>query len=290
MWPLQRLTGGPNLIPETGGRMDAINPQGLVLLGCGKMGSALLEGWLRQGLLPGATWVVDPFPSAWVQGLAGQGLHLNQALPDAPAVVLIAVKPQMMADALPTMAGYGATSLFVTIAAGTKISTYEQVLGNGARVVRAMPNIPAAVGRGVTAIVGNAGATAEDMDMAEALLAAVGQVVRLDGEHQMDAVTAVSGSGPGYVFHLVEALAAAGVAEGLPADLSMALARATLSGAGEMLRLSPLSAAELRESVTSQKGTTAAGLAVLMNDIHGFPALMRAAVKAAADRGRELGA
>ena len=266
-----------------------VNRRGLVLLGCGKMGSAMLQGWLKQGLAPASAWVVDPHPSAWVQGLVAQGLHLNEALPAAPAVVLIAVKPQMMADTLPTMAGYGATSLFVTIAAGTMMSTYEQVLGKGRRVVRAMPNIPAAVGRGVTAIIGNQAATPADMDMAETLLAAVGQVVRLEGEHQMDAVTAVSGSGPGYVFHLVEALAAAGVAEGLPADLSMALARATLSGAGEMLLQSPLSAAELRESVTSQKGTTAAGLAVLMHETNGLTALMRAAVKAAADRGRELG-
>jgi pyrroline-5-carboxylate reductase len=270
--------------------MDRINKQGLVLLGCGKMGSAMLEGWLTRGLFLNSTWVTDPHPSDWLRSLAGKGLHLNEGAPDAPAVVLIAVKPQMMRDALPTMTGFGATALFVTIAAGTKISTYEQVLGKGARVVRAMPNIPAAVGRGITAIVGNDATTAEDMDMAEALLSAVGQVVRLEGEHQMDAVTAVSGSGPGYVFHLVEALAAAGVAEGLPADLSMKLARATLAGAGEMLQRSSQTAAELRESVTSQKGTTAAGLAVLMDTDTGFPALMRRAVKAAADRGRELGA
>ncbi|MGL4321618.1 MAG: pyrroline-5-carboxylate reductase [Paracoccaceae bacterium] len=270
--------------------MDRFNSQGIVLLGCGKMGGAMLEGWLKQGLVPASAWVQDPFPSDWLQGLAAQGLHLNKALPPAPAVVLIAVKPQMMGEALPALAGYGPGPLFVTVAAGTKISTYEQVLGNGARVVRAMPNIPAAVGRGVTAIVGNAAATAADMDMAEGLLRAVGQVVRLEGEHQMDAVTAVSGSGPGYVFHLVEALAVAGVAEGLPADLAMVLARATVSGAGEMLLQSKATAAELRESVTSQKGTTAAGLAVLMDPDNGFPALMRAAVKAAADRGRELGA
>jgi pyrroline-5-carboxylate reductase len=269
--------------------MDQINQQGLVLLGCGKMGSAMLQGWLKQGLALASTWVVDPHPSPWLQGLALQGLHLNAPLPPAPAVVLIAVKPQMMVAALPSMAAYGPKSLFVTVAAGTKISTYEQVLGQGARVVRAMPNIPAAVGRGVTAIVGNRAATGADVDLADSLLRAVGQVVRLDGEHQMDAVTAVSGSGPGYVFHLVEALAAAGVAEGLPADLSMVLARATLSGAGEMLQQSPQTAAELRESVTSQKGTTAAGLAVLMDPDTGFPALMQRAVKAAADRGRELG-
>jgi pyrroline-5-carboxylate reductase len=270
--------------------MDDINQNGLVLLGCGKMGSAMLQGWLDQGLALSSAWVVDPHPSDWLSGLAAQGLHLNAQLPAAPAVVLIAVKPQMMAAALPTMVAYGQSALFVTIAAGTRIATYEQVLGPAARVVRAMPNIPAAVGRGVTAIIGNAAVSAADLDLATRLLAAVGQVVRLAAEDQMDAVTAVSGSGPGYVFHLVEALAAAGEAEGLSAELAMALARATLSGAGEMLLRSPLSAADLRESVTSHKGTTAAGLAVLMDAETGFPALMRRAVKAAADRGRELGA
>jgi pyrroline-5-carboxylate reductase len=269
--------------------MDRINQHGLVLLGCGKMGSAMLQGWLAEGVLPGAVWVLDPHPSDWLQGLASQGLHLNAGTPPAPAIVLIAVKPQMMADALPSMARYGASTLFVTVAAGTKIAMYEQVLGPGARVVRAMPNIPAAVGRGVTAIVGNAAASAADVYLADRLLQAVGQVVRLAGEHQMDAVTAVSGSGPGYVFHLVEALADAGVAEGLPADLAMTLARATVAGAGEMLQQSGLTAAALRESVTSQKGTTAAGLAVLMDPDTGFPGLMRRAVRAAADRGRELG-
>ncbi|MGL5010842.1 MAG: NAD(P)-binding domain-containing protein, partial [Paracoccaceae bacterium] len=136
-------------------RMDQINQQGIVLLGCGKMGSAMLQGWLRQGLRPASTWVIDPYPSPWLQELATQGLHLNASMPKAPAVVLIAVKPQMMAEVLPTMAAYGDKALFVTVAAGTMISTYETVLGSGARVVRAMPNIPAAVGRGVTAIIGN---------------------------------------------------------------------------------------------------------------------------------------
>jgi pyrroline-5-carboxylate reductase len=155
--------------------------------------------------------------------------------------------------------------------------------------VRAMPNTPAAVGRGISAITGNAHAGEESLALAEALLAVVGDVVRLEGEHQMDAVTAVSGSGPAYVFHLIEALAAAGVAEGLPADLSMQLARATVCGAGELAHQSPESAAQLRINVTSPGGTTAAALGVLMDEVTGFPPLLRRAVKAAADRGRELG-
>jgi pyrroline-5-carboxylate reductase len=270
--------------------MDQINRQGLVLLGCGKMGSAMLQGWLGRGVLPSAVWVLDPNPSDWVQGLVAQGLHLNAGTPPAPAVVLIAVKPQMMGAALPVLVPFGGGgSLFVTVAAGTTIASYEAVLGAGTRLVRAMPNTPAAVGRGITAIVGNGFATPQDMDLAEALLSAVGAVVRLEGEHQMDAVTAVSGSGPAYVFHLIEALAAAGVAEGLPAALAMQLARVTVSGAGELARQAPETAETLRINVTSPGGTTAAALAVLMDADTGFPALLRRAVKAAADRGRELG-
>jgi pyrroline-5-carboxylate reductase len=152
-----------------------------------------------------------------------------------------------------------------------------------------MPNTPAMVGRGITAICGNAHTTPENLNLARALMAAVGEVVDLDGEHQIDAVTAVSGSGPAYVFHLIEAMAAAGEAEGLAPDTAMRLARATVSGAGELAHRSPESAAQLRINVTSPGGTTAAALAVLMDDATGFPALLRRAVKAAADRGRELG-
>ncbi|MCF8485333.1 MAG: pyrroline-5-carboxylate reductase [Rhodobacteraceae bacterium] len=270
--------------------LDKINESGLVLLGCGKMGSAMLEGWLGRGLDVRATWVLDPNPSPWVQELAAKGLHLNVGMPESPAVVLIAVKPQMMGAALPLIAGFGGKdTLILTVAAGTTIATYEAVFGQGTHIVRAMPNTPAAVGRGITAIVGNGAATGDDLDLAEVLLAAVGQVVRLEGEHQMDAVTAVSGSGPAYVFHLIEALAAAGVAEGLSPELSMQLARATVTGAGELAHRAPESAEQLRINVTSPGGTTAAALAVLMEAETGFPPLLRRAVKAAADRGRELG-
>ena len=270
--------------------LEILNDRGLVLLGCGKMGSAMLEGWLARGLAPDLAWVVEPHPSDWLRGLAARGLHLNAGMPVAPAVVLIAVKPQMMAEALPQIAAFGGgDTLVLTVAAGTTMARYEAVFGANTRIVRAMPNTPAAVGRGITAIVGNAAAQERDLDLAEALLSAVGQVVRLEGEHQMDAVTAVSGSGPAYVFHLIEALAAAGEAEGLPADLSMQLARATVTGAGELAHLAPETAAQLRINVTSPGGTTAAALAVLMDEDTGFGPLLRRAVKAAADRGRELG-
>ena len=270
--------------------LDKINNRGIVIVGCGKMGSALLAGWLNRGLSLAATWVIDPNPSDWLSGLAGKGLHLNAPLPSEPAVVLIAVKPQMMGAALPQIAEFsGGDVLILTVAAGTTLSTYEKVFGTSARIVRSMPNTPAAVGRGITAIIGNQATTDSDLAMAEDLLSAVGQVVRLDGEDQMDAVTAVSGSGPAYVFHLIEALAAAGEALGLPEALAMTLARATVIGAGELAHEAPETAAQLRINVTSPGGTTAAALGVLMNEDTGFPPLLRRAVKAAADRGRELG-
>ncbi|WP_135448154.1 pyrroline-5-carboxylate reductase [Tabrizicola caldifontis] len=267
--------------------LERVARDGLVLLGCGKMGSALLAGWLKAGVKPDAVWVLEPNPTDW---LIETGVHLNEGLPPAPAVALLAVKPQMMGKALPSLQALGnGTTLFVSIAAGTTIASFEAVLGDSTPIVRTMPNTPAMVGRGITALIGNRHATADDMALARALMAAVGQVVELEREDLIDAVTAVSGSGPAYVFHLIEAMAAAGEAEGLPSDVAMQLARATVCGAGELAYQSPESVAQLRINVTSPGGTTAAALAVLMDPETGFPALLRRAVKAAADRGRELG-
>jgi pyrroline-5-carboxylate reductase len=260
--------------------------RGLVMLGCGKMGSAMLEGWLERDLPPEAVHVIDPHPSAWLRGL---GVGLNDALPEDPAVVLLAVKPQMMQAALPSVAQFGGgETLFLSVAAGTPISSFEAALGATTRIVRAMPNTPAAIGQGITAIVGNAAATAEDLGMAEALLSAVGQVVRLEAEEQIDAVTGVSGSGPAYVFHMIDALAAAGEAEGLPADLAMALAKATVAGAGALATGSDDTPEQLRINVTSPNGTTQAGLEVLMDAETGLAPLIRRTVGAAANRSREL--
>ena len=159
--------------------MGGVGKRGLVLLGCGKMGSAMLEGWLKGGLSPTSIWVLDPHPSDW---LRRQGVHLNADLPSDPAIVLIAVKPQMMAQALPSLQALGnSATLFLSVAAGTTIAHYEAVLGTKTPIIRAMPNTPAAIGRGITAITGNAQATAAHLDLAQALLSAVGQVVRLDG-------------------------------------------------------------------------------------------------------------
>lgn len=268
---------------------DEMLARGLVLLGCGKMGSAILAGWLDRGMPAGSVWVIDPHPSDWLSGL--EGLHLNDGWPEAPGLVLVAVKPQMMGEALPRLEALGnGDTLFVSVAAGVGLGRYAELLGAETPLIRAMPNTPAAVGRGITAIVGNDHAGATSLDLAEELLSAVGQVVRLDDETQMDAVTAVSGSGPAYVFHMIEALAAAGEAEGLPPELAMQLAQATVAGAGQLAEESGEAPAQLRVNVTSPGGTTAAALEVLMDTDEGLGPLMRRAVAAAAIRSRELGA
>ncbi len=266
---------------------DQIETRGMVLLGCGKMGSAMLAGWLAGGLPAASVWVLDPHPSDW---LRATGVQINEGMPDAPVVALIAVKPQMMGEALPSMQALGnGDTVFLSVAAGTSIASFEAALGAQSPIIRAMPNTPAAIGRGITAIVGNSHTTLAHMDMAQALLTAVGQVVQLEREEQMDAVTAVSGSGPAYVFHLIETLAAAGEAEGLGADLAMALAKATVGGAGQLAEDASEDPGQLRVNVTSPNGTTQAALEVLMDPQDGFPALLKRAVKAAADRSRELG-
>ncbi len=264
--------------------MDTLKRRGLVMLGCGKMGSAMLQGWLRGKLDPADIWVIDPDPSDWLRDL--EGLHLNAGLPDEPGLVMIAVKPQMMGDALPRITALGGGGTVVlSIAAGVTIRHFETVFGSGTPVIRAMPNTPAAIGRGVTALAAN-DAGEGSLDLAEELLSAIGQTVRLEREDQMDAVTAVSGSGPAYVFHVIECLAAAGEGQGLSRDLAMELAKATVGGAGQLAEDSDKPPSELRADVTSPGGTTEAGLGVLTNELGD---LMRRTVAAAADRSRELG-
>ena len=266
--------------------MSDISKRGLCLLGCGKMGSALLAGWLGKGVPASAVWVSDPAPSDW---LRETGVHLNEDMPKSPAIVVVAVKPQMMDAALPSMAEMaGGATVFLSIAAGKTIATFEAILGAETPIVRSMPNTPAAIGQGITAIVGNAVASAQDLDLAEALLASVGRVVRLTDEAQMDAVTAVSGSGPAYVFHMIEAMAAAGEAMGLQAALAYDLALETVAGAGALAAKRDDSAAQLRINVTSPAGTTAAALDVLMDEANGLPPLLARAMQAAKTRSEEL--
>lgn len=262
-----------------------IAARGLVLLGCGKMGSAMLAGWLDRGMPADRVWVLDPMPSDWVRGT---GVHVNVPVPEAPAVVLIAVKPQMMGDALPAITALaGGDTVFVSVAAGTPLSAFEDAFGAETPIVRAMPNTPAAVGQGITALCANAAGQAA-LEEAEMLMSAVGDVVRLDSEAQMDAVTGVSGSGPAYVFHLIETLAAGGVAQGLPPALAMQLAKATVAGAGALAMQAQDDPAQLRVNVTSPNGTTQAALEVLMDEARGFPDLLPRAVAAATHRSREL--
>lgn len=261
----------------------------LVLVGAGRMGGALLEGWLGLGLDPARIAVIEPQPSDVLRALASRGLNLNPtAMNGVPAsVVVLAVKPQTAPEAVPALAArVGAESLVVSIMAGRTLRFLEDALPSVA-AVRAMPNTPAAIGRGITVAVANARVSAEQRALAHTLLAAVGAVEWVDDEGLLDAVTAVSGSGPAYVFLLAECLAEAGIAAGLPAPLAARLARETVAGSGELLYRSSLDPATLRENVTSPGGTTAAALEVLMGR-EGLAPLMRAAVAAATRRSREL--
>ncbi len=263
----------------------------LLLVGCGKMGGALLSGWLERDLAQRLV-VVEPGPGA--AGFAGKpGVELlasAEAIAGdvAPAVVVFAVKPQAMAEVLPAYRRFAAGgAVFLSIAAGKTLGFFARTLGADAAVVRAMPNTPAAIGRGIAVACANARVSPAQRALAERLLGAVGEVGWVADEALIDAVTAVSGSGPAYVFLLIECLAKAGVAAGLPLDLASRLARATVAGSGELARLSPESAAALREAVTSPGGTTRAALDVLMAK-DGLEPLLRRAVLAAAKRSKEL--
>lgn len=263
----------------------------LVLVGAGKMGSALLSGWLTKGLTPDQVAVREPYASPEITALEAQGLSLNAPVAEIadrkPALVLIAVKPQAMADVLPEWQPLVRPgTVFLSIAAGTGLERLEELLGADVHAVRAMPNTPASVGRGMTVACANRHVTSAQKALADQLLSAVGEVGWVENEALIDAVTAISGSGPAYVFHLVECLAAAGEALGLDPELAMKLARETVSGSGEMLHQLDEPASVLRANVTSPGGTTAAALDVLMGELS---PLMRRAAVAARDRARELG-
>jgi pyrroline-5-carboxylate reductase len=257
----------------------------LVLVGAGKMGGAMLDGWLALGLDPKQIAVREPKPSAEIAAHAARGVRINAPVTDA-SVIVIAIKPQDAAAVAPTLKSFvGANTLAISIMAGKTLGFLQSVLPGA--IVRAMPNTPAAIGRGITVAVPNAKVTADQRALADRLLAAVGAVEWVADEALLDAVTAVSGSGPAYVFLLAESLARAGAAAGLPPDLSARLARATVAGSGELLHRSPLDAATLRQNVTSPGGTTAAALGVLMAD-DGLDPLMQKAIAAATKRSKEL--
>ena len=261
----------------------------LILVGCGKMGGALISGWLARGVPANGLIVIEPKPTALPKlPKAVRVLADRAALPVnvAPRAVVFAVKPQVMDGVVPAYAGLG-RALYLSIAAGKPIAYFEAKLGKAARVVRAMPNTPAAVGRGMSVLAAGNATTKADRRLATDLMAAVGEVAWIDDEGQMDAVTAVSGSGPAYVFYLIEAMAEAGAKAGLPSDLAAKLARETVIGAGELARQSKDSADVLRRNVTSPGGTTEAALKILMGST-GLAKLMARAVAAAKKRSREL--
>ncbi len=264
-------------------------PASLVLAGAGKMGGAMLAGWLAAGLDPRRTTLIDPVPSRDIVDLcAEQGLALNPPNPEPGAVLVLGIKPQGLEAAAPGLDRLiGRDTLVVSILAGKTVTDLRGRLPRARAVVRAMPNLPASIGRGATGAYANPEVTPGQRASADALLAANGTVAWLSDEAQIDAVTAVSGSGPAYVFLLAEALAEAGIAAGLDPEVARRLARATVSGAGALLDATPAEAAELRRNVTSPGGTTAAALDVLMRP-DGLGALMRDAVAAARRRAGEL--
>ena len=261
----------------------------LVLVGAGNMGGAMLNGWLDAGTDPASIVVIDPKPSdAMAARLSSAGVRCESSAPEGmtAGILMLAVKPQVMdavTDGVTGLVGPGTVSL--SVAAGKTLVYFEERLGGA--VVRSIPNTPAMVGRGITGAVANAAVSAEARNEIEKLLSVCGPVEWVEDEALIDAITAVSGSGPAYVFYLVECMAEAGRKCGLPADLAMRLARATVTGAGELMHQSPDGAAKLRQNVTSPNGTTAAALAVLMGE-DGIQPLFDAALKAAADRSREL--
>jgi pyrroline-5-carboxylate reductase len=260
----------------------------IALAGAGKMGGAMLTGWLAQGLDPKHVVVIEPHPSSEISALTAQGIRLNPSPADAGEVdtLVVAVKPQSFREAGAALKAFtGSSTLVVSIMAGTPIALLEAVVGGS--VVRAMPNTPAAIGRGITVAVAARKVSAAQRAIADALLRATGSVEWVEKENLMDAVTAVSGSGPAYVFLLAEELARAGVAAGLPAELAAKLARETVAGSGELLHRSELSPATLRQNVTSPGGTTAAALDVLMGS-DGMEKLMTRAVAAATQRSKDL--
>ncbi|MDP2356084.1 MAG: pyrroline-5-carboxylate reductase [Beijerinckiaceae bacterium] len=271
--------------------MTSALPNALTLIGAGRMGGALLRGWLDLGVAPAHVMVIDPAPAADMQALcAEKGVALNPPGPYRAADVLVlAIKPQMLDTAASELAAHlGADTLVLSIMAGKTIADISARLPAASAIVRSMPNTPAAVGRGVTGAVASATITSAQRDCAQSLLSAVGGVVWLDSEDLIDAVTAVSGSGPAYVFLLAEAMTDAGEKAGLPRDIAAKLARATVEGAGELMyREQETTPAQLRVNVTSPGGTTAAALDILMGD-GGMTDLMTRAVAAAKRRAAQL--
>jgi pyrroline-5-carboxylate reductase len=261
----------------------------VVVVGAGKMGLALARGWVAGGLPGNQVVLVDPQPSEAATAFAREhGIRLLASpLGVLTHVMVLAVKPQVMKEVMAEIRpAVGPHTLVLSIAAGISLKTLAKGLATQ-RIVRAMPNTPAQIGKGITGVVGLQ-VGEDDRRVAEALLRAAGAVMWLDEESKIDAVTAVSGSGPAYVFYMVEALAVAAMRQGLEPGQAMQLARQTVIGAAALMEADPQPASVLRENVTSPKGTTAAALQVLMAP-DGLERLLDRAVLAARMRSEELG-
>jgi pyrroline-5-carboxylate reductase len=266
-------------------------PRSLVLVGAGKMGGAMLEGWLKNGMPPSGITVIDAKPSDKLTELCSTaGVALNPASgPADPEALILAIKPQTLDEAAGRVNEFvGPGTLIVSVLAGKTCADLKSRFPRAKAIVRAMPNLPASVGKGATGAAANGEVSEAQRRMADTLLRSVGIVEWLPSEDLIDAVTAVSGGGPAYVFLLAEYLAEAAIAAGLPPDVSRRLARATVSGAGELLAQSDLPPETLRQNVTSPGGTTAAALQVLMAETGGLKPLLRDAVAAAKRRAGEL--
>lgn len=266
----------------------------IILLGCGKMGTAMLRGWLSRGLNPDSIHIIDPFLDPIEDSFEKfdkKNLHVStKSLPKkiSPAFLIVAVKPQMMDEALKPFTELNlSNSVILSIAAGKTINYFEDIFGKEKSIIRAMPNTPASISKGITVCCSNPNATKEQKTLCTILLEAIGLVEWVDSETLIDAVTALSGSGPAYIFHMTEAMEAAGEAIGLPKELSQKLARQTVIGAGALLEKSKQTPTKLREEVTSPNGTTAAALDVLMSN-QGLATLMRRAMQEAKNRSKEL--
>jgi len=264
----------------------------LVLIGAGKMGTAMLEGWLDAGIRPDQMTIFDPAPPPeTMAAIARYSISHNPPVGSVVGIeaILVAIKPQMVDEVLPAMAELARDNpLVVSVVAGKTISAFHQHFGADTPVIRTIPNTPAAVGRGITAMAASDGVSTEQAALATALLASLGEVVSVSDEALIDACTAISGSGPAYIFYMTECLTAAAVELGLPPEIAEQLARATVAGAGELMRATGTSAGVLRENVTSPKGTTYAALRVLMADGDGMKQLMVRATAEAEKRSREL--
>ena len=264
----------------------------LLLAGCGNMGAALLQGWIASGIPANAIRIIEPSGADRAVAAGADAAQVFTSAPTdgvIPRAIVLAVKPQIIGSVTPSLRPLiGADTLVISIAAGTTLKTLADLTGGHTRLIRSMPNTPAAVGRGATVMVARPEVSAEERALTKSLLSAVGSAYEVDNEAHMDAVTALSGSGPAYVFYMIESLARAGAELGLPAALALDLARDTVAGAGELAVRSQEDPSTLRVQVTSPNGTTAAGLGVLMSE-QGLAPLIRATLTAAADRSRELG-